>query len=158
MTATIVSQHPLRSFDRIRRFDHTKLLLPDWRLFAPTPVMHDFHLLYRCFEGDRETDWDVASRIAERSLSQIVWYPDRRRDKAFLDLCQEMSFVAADNPAAAMETPVYRILKEYITLCSIRQQPQCDRFQFMIMRTGGHDESEVPVSTFISLIERTKVR
>lgn len=153
LTATIVSQHPLRSFDRMRRLDRTNLLLPDWRLFAPTPVMHDFHLLYRCFEGDREGEWEVASRIAERKLSQLFWHPERRRDKIFFDLCQQMSFSALGNPATARDTSVYRILRDYIAICSITDNPQRDGFQFMVIRTGGHDGSESPLSTYISPVE-----
>ncbi|MEU9032972.1 hypothetical protein AB0D46_36820 [Streptomyces sp. NPDC048383] len=114
LTVTVLSQHPLRSFDRLRRFDPTLQMLPDWRLFAPQPVMHDFHLLYRAGEPGHEGEWQVASTIAKRSASQFVWYPERRRDKAFLDLCQEVSFAAGEGSSSAPATPAYRILRDYV--------------------------------------------
>ncbi|MFE1553234.1 hypothetical protein [Streptomyces sp. NPDC058718] len=156
LTVTALSQHPLRSFDRLRRLDPTLLVLPDWRLFAPQPVMHDFHLLCRAGEPGHEGEWQVASTIAKRSVAQFVWYPERRRDKAFLDLCQEVSFAAGEGPSSAQATPAYRILVDYVGEYLAATGSPGEMFQFMILRTGGHDSEEPPTCTFLSPHEKRK--
>ncbi|GGY03478.1 hypothetical protein ACFY8X_02305 [Streptomyces tanashiensis] len=156
LTVTVLSQHPLRSFDRLRRLDPTLQVLPDWRLFAPQPVMHDFHLLCRAGEPGHEGEWQVASTIANRSVSQFFWYPERRRDKAFLDLCQEVSFAVAEGSAPATATPAYRILRDYVGGYLAATGRPDETFQFMIMRTGGHDSEEPPTCTFLSPYEKRK--
>ncbi len=156
LTVTVLSQHPLRSFDRLRRFDPTLLMLPDWRLFAPRPVMHDFHLLCRAGEPGHEGEWQVASTIAKRSVSQFVWYPERRRDKAFLDLCQEVSFAAGEGSSPALATEAYRILRDYVSGYLAATCHAYETFQLMIMRTGGHDSEEPLTCTFLSPHEKRK--
>lgn len=153
-TATLASQHPLRIFDRLRKFDHTGLMLPDWRLFAPTPVTHDFHLLVREVQEGPEADWQVATEITERRASQMLWFPTRRADKMFLDLCQELS-ILADTRRDVTDAPCHRILREFARRFILDVNPSCGAFQFTVMRTAGHDESVAPDCTFVSAVQQT---
>ncbi|MEU8526368.1 hypothetical protein AB0C77_12340 [Streptomyces sp. NPDC048629] len=156
LTVTVLSRHPLRSLDRLRKSNPTLLMLPAWRLFAPHPVKHDFHLLCRAGEPGHEGEWQVASTIAKHSVSQFVRYPERRRDEAFLDLCQELSFAADDKLSPAQATPVHATLRDYIGGYPAATGHPDETLQFMIMRTGGHDTAEPPTRTFLSPYETRK--
>ncbi|MFF4263493.1 hypothetical protein ACFY7Y_00370 [Streptomyces virginiae] len=156
LVATALSQHPLRVFDRLRTLDRTGLVLPDWRLFAPVPVMHDLHLLHRPVGHAGASDWEVVSRISARTALQTVWFPERREQKAVLDLCRELAFHSAQGLPDLHETPSYRILRDWLRHLTCERQPDADGFQFMIMRTGGHDSEEPPTCTFLSPLEKRK--
>lgn len=150
VVATVLAQHPLRVFDRLRSADRTGLLLPDWRLFAPNPVTHDFHLLYRRFQGKAASDWEIVSRISPRRARQMVWFPERREEKAVLDICQELSHLAAQGEPDLQGAASYRILRDYLRRTVLKQHPEAHAFQFMIVRTAGHDETEDPQCVYVS--------
>jgi len=91
---TGASHHPLRVFDRFRSFDPTGTLVPNWRFFAPEPAQHDFHILHRVLTAEGEqTPWLETSHIAPRAWVQMVWFPARRREKALVDICNELLMV-----------------------------------------------------------------
>ncbi|MFE9803007.1 hypothetical protein ACFYP6_29790 [Streptomyces goshikiensis] len=119
--------------------------------------MHDFHLLCRAGEPGHEGEWQVASTIAKCSASQFVWYPERRRDKAFPDLCQEVSFAAGEGSSSAPATPAYRILRDYAGGYLAATGCPDETLQFMIMRRGVHDSEEPPTCTLLSPYEKRKV-
>ncbi|AZM93856.1 hypothetical protein [Streptomyces sp. W1SF4] len=153
LAATALSQHPLRVFDRLRALDRTGLILPDWRLFAPVPVTHDLHLLYRPTRGGSASDWEVVSRIAERTARHMVWFPERREQKAVLDLCRELSFHAAQGLPDPDEKPAYRILRDWLRTRTNERHPDAEGFQFMIMSAAGYDEGVTPQCVFVSPLE-----
>jgi hypothetical protein len=162
--ATAASQHPHRVFDRVRDYDPTGLLVPNWRFFAPEPAQHDFHLLYRVLSTDGEqSPWREALQIAARRWLHAVWYPDRRRDKAMFDVCTELLRSMAAPARDVTLAPAYQLLADFVE-SSIRAQ-HGDRampqgFQFLVARHSGHDAEHDPdyimTSPFIPLVARAE--
>ncbi|MFR9676221.1 hypothetical protein [Streptomyces sp. TR06-5] len=151
LAATIAAQHPNRAFNRMQRKD-TFSLLPNWRFFAPTPAMHDYHLLYRTLGHDGETSrWRAVEIITGRKLHQILWFPTRRPEKACFDVCGEiLQFIDRGFPVAT-RTPAYRVLVAYLRR-RIREDGADDArgFQFTLVRAAGYDTSEKPETLFVS--------
>ncbi|WP_148071466.1 hypothetical protein [Streptomyces sp. I6] len=143
--ATVLSQHPIRTFDRLRRYDRMNVLIPNWRFFAPHPAQHDCHLLYRTLSGTGEASlWKRASTITGRSWTHVVWDPARRREKGFLDLCNE--FTNRTNKGLELTGSVpYRLMAAFV-LRHIRHSdpdwPDITGYQFLIVQSGGYEESE----------------
>ncbi|MFJ3876949.1 hypothetical protein ACIPW5_05775 [Streptomyces sp. NPDC090077] len=98
-------------------------------------------------------EWEIVSRIAQRSALQMVWFPQRREQKAVLDLCQEVAFHAAQGLPELRETPAYRILRDWLRIRHRDRHPDADGFQFMIMQAAGHDERVTPECLFASPVE-----
>lgn len=145
LLATALSQHPNRSFDRLRRFDRLGLVIPNWRFFAPTPATEDFHVLHRTLEAHEvETPWETTLEIAPRRPSQLVWFPTRRREKAIFDITTEILLAIPQGDDAVLTTASYQTLVGYVrkTIASRRSQPTApEGYQFMIARHRGFDES-----------------
>ncbi|MGP3947278.1 hypothetical protein [Streptomyces sp. 7N604] len=152
---TLLSQHPLRTFDRLRRYDHVGLLIPNWRFFAPEPARHDFHLLFRTLSvTDEESPWKAASRIHERKWRQVVWFPGRRQEKGVFDTCNEIVGVVGKKDVKIVDTAVYRLLRDFV-IRRIREEEDerhaaIKGFQFLVVQYSGHDDSEDPQYAFIS--------
>jgi hypothetical protein len=155
--ATAASQHPHRAFDRMRDFDPTGLLVPNWRFFAPEPARHDFHLLHRVLTADeRQTPWCETSPITPRRSRHAVWFPERRREKAVFDVCNELIMLMAVPRLELEKTVPFELLRNHVeqrVRAAHEETPQ--GFQFLIARHSGHDDSEDPdyllASPFIPL-------
>lgn len=156
---TVASQHPHRVFDRFRAYDPTGLLVPNWRFFAPEPAHHDFHLLHRVLTADgAETPWSETVQIAPRAWSHMAWFPDRRRDKAVFDICNELIGRMAVAGPEVKGAPGFELLGNLVEHTvrrehAGREAPQ--GFQFVVARHTGHDEDHDPdyvlVSPFVPL-------
>jgi hypothetical protein len=161
LVATAASQHPHRAFDRFRDYDPIGLILPDWRFFAPEPAQHDFHLLCRVLSADeRQIPWSEATRITPRLWSHAVWFPDRRRDKAIVDICNELITLMNVPSLELTDTCPFLLLRDFVE-GRIRDEyagrPAPQGFQFLIARHTGHDQTRDPdyllISPFIPLEE-----
>ena len=88
LVVTVVSQHPDRGFDKLRKADPTGLLIPNWRFFAPEPAVDDTHLLYRFHspETGEYSQWYSANQAQQRKLVHAFWFPGRREEKAVFDV------------------------------------------------------------------------
>lgn len=153
-TATALSQHPNRSFDRLRTLDPFGVVLPNWRFFAPEPARHDFGLLHRVLTADgRRTPWVETTSILPRRWSQVVWFPSRREDKALFDIYSRLLPVLAEDVEAAQDMYEYRMLSEFVerrvrTDYAEEELPQ--GFQFTLVKHGGYDESVTPEYVLVS--------
>ncbi|MFT4850716.1 MAG: hypothetical protein ACI83B_003276 [Sediminicola sp.] len=60
-------------------------LIPNYRFFAPLPISRDYHLEYRVLKKSslRPAKWDRVQFYSERSTLSAIWYPDKRKRKAF---------------------------------------------------------------------------
>lgn len=152
--ATVLSQHPRREFDRIAAFDKTHLTIPNWRFFAPEPAQHDYHVLVRTETADgQQTPWTEVSTIAPRSLTHLVWFPGRRREKALFDICHELIAIMGRPGSNLTRTPAYRMLRNYVALAvttNAQQSAPPKGFQFVIARHTGHDPDHQPDFLFVS--------
>ncbi|MFF6995483.1 hypothetical protein ACFY93_11045 [Streptomyces sp. NPDC008313] len=157
LACTVATQHPNPAFNRLQRKD-TLSLLPNWRFFAPTPAMHDHHLLYRTLDESGETSvWRDIDVIAGRKMSQVVWFATRRQEKAVFDVCAEILRSLDKGFDYVVNLPAYRVLVGYI-----RQRMVVDGFgdaegfQFTLVRAAGYDDAEEPAALFISPYARLK--
>ncbi|MFG2313149.1 hypothetical protein ACGFS9_31445 [Streptomyces sp. NPDC048566] len=153
LLGTLATQHPSTElFGRVQRIDRTAVMFPNWRFFAPTPARHDYQFLYRTLSYDRETSkWRTVQAIAERRLSQIVWFPGRRTEKAIFDACQQVINVLDDGFTVAEHNPAYRMLREFIRNRIDRSETTGIKgFQFALARAAGYDTAEEPQIVFVS--------
>ncbi|MFX0592853.1 hypothetical protein [Melissospora conviva] len=159
---TVLSQHPQQVFDRFRRYDVAGLMIGNWRFFAPEPAQHDFHLLHRVLTDDGEqTPWAETIEIPRRAWRQMVWFPERRQDKAVFDICADLIRWMGHPGTDITTTPAYEVLRDLVEQVVRRQHPRrgLQGFQFLIARSAGYDESQKPeyllASPFVPLTENT---
>ncbi|MGW7452813.1 hypothetical protein [Streptomyces sp. NPDC054787] len=152
--ATTAGQHPHSGFDRVRSHDRSGLFIPNWKFFAPEPAQHDFHVLHRVLTADgTQTPWEETTRITPRASSQLLWFPQRRREKALFDVCAELITLMSKPDLDLTLFPAYRVLRDLVGL-TVRdthgghEPPQ--GFQFLIARHTGHDQSHEPDYVFLS--------
>lgn len=150
LVATALSQHPSRSFDRLRRYDPANVLLPNWRFFAPNPATHDNRLAYRILWADEEVSpWRSTHEIQGRTWRDPLWCPHRRRDKAITDMCSNLLTHLSDRRYARIEdTPTYTmmrtVVRHLVEADATREERRAQGFQFLVVRDTGYDvEGEV---------------
>jgi hypothetical protein len=155
---TGLSQHPNRAFDRFRKFDRTATAIPNWRFFAPEPAVHDFRVLHRHLGADGVvTPWRETTVLHRRLARQMVWFPDRRRDKAVSDICNEIITQLNSTDLDVTRLPSYRLLRDLVGTVLAAETaggPAASGFQFLVARNGGYDESIEPEYLFASPFER----
>lgn len=151
VVATLTVQHPNTNFDRTSRRDKFAVL-PNWRFFAPTPAMHDFHFLYRTLREDgRTSSWKGVDVIEGRKLHQIVWFPTRRPEKAVYDICSELLPHLAGDVAAIRNAPAYDLVTAYLDGRIRREGAQDVKgFQFALTQSTGFDTVQEPELLFVS--------
>lgn len=154
---TLLTQHPQRSFDRLRKLDPVGLTIPNWRFFAPEPATQDFHLMYRTRDADGTVSpWAEASDIVRRRLVHAVWFPGRRREKAFFDVGIDLIALNSLEVEQMQQASSYRLVANYIRHVLDRREragtlsPGSDAFQFMVVLYSGYDESGDPEYRFVS--------
>lgn len=139
--ATAASNLPLREFDRLRRPDRTGQLIPNWRFFAPSPVGHDFEVVYRTrAAGSVGTCWRVALAPTPRRGLDAVWMPVRRRDKALMDLATEL-LRTARAAGASSEGRAHAVLAAAATTAAAREGCASGdpvEVQFAVLRHEGY--------------------
>ncbi len=151
LAATIAGQHPSKIFNRLQLKD-TMSVLPNWRFFAPTPAMHDYHLLYRTLSQEGETSrWKSVEVITGRKLTQIFWFPTRRPEKALFDVCSDILYFIDKGFPVVTRTPGYRVMLAYLRR-RMREDGVDDAkgFQFTLVRAAGYDTGEKPETIFVS--------
>ncbi|MEV5883667.1 hypothetical protein AB0L74_13265 [Streptomyces sp. NPDC052020] len=153
LLGTLATQHPHPMFNRLQLKD-TFSVLPNWRFFAPTPAMHDYHFVYRTLGADGTTSpWQGVDVIEGRKPWQIVWFPTRRPEKAVFDICSEILHVIDKGFAVVTRTSAYRTLTEHLRV-TINSRGDAARtvkgFQFALVRATGYDKGPDPEMVFVS--------
>jgi hypothetical protein len=155
---TGLSQHPNRAFDRFRKFDRTATAIPNWRFFAPEPAVHDFRVLHRHLDADGTVSaWRETTVLHRRVARQMVWFPDRRRDKAISDICNEVITQLNSTDLDVTRLPSYRLLRDLVGTVLTAETaggPPPAGFQFLVARNGGYDEDIEPDYLFASPFEK----
>ncbi|MFI1866519.1 hypothetical protein [Streptomyces jumonjinensis] len=152
LLGTVCSQHPHPSFTRVIRLDPFSTLFPNWRFFAPTPAQHDLQFYYRTLDEAGETsEWAPVEVIAGRKAHQILWFPERRTEKAVFDLGTEVMRHLDKGFQTARGLPGYRILCAYFRAGIERSGATGVKgFQFTLVRNAGYDDTEEPEIIFVS--------
>jgi len=67
-------------------------LIPKWTFFAPNPGQHDYHVVYRDYDGQDQplSVWCELLVHQRRPISTAFWNPDKRYRKAIIDCCQSI--------------------------------------------------------------------
>ncbi|MFE7096190.1 hypothetical protein [Streptomyces erythrochromogenes] len=151
LVATVAAQHPNPVFNRLQIKD-TFSLLPNWRFFAPSPAMHDYHFLYRTLSASDETSpWQTVDVIAGRKLRQIAWFPGRRPEKAVFDVCSEILQLMDKGFNNGVQSPPYRLMAAHLRgLIGAAGPADVKGFQFALARDTGFDATEEPSMIFMS--------
>lgn len=152
LVGTICCQHPQPSFSRLVKLDVFSTLFPNWRFFAPTPAQHDLQFYLRTLDEAGETsDWEPVEVIAGRKAHQILWFPERRAEKAVFDLGSEVMRHLDKGFTTARTLPGYQILCGYFR-ARIEDSggTGIKGFQFTLVRNAGYDDSEEPEIVFVS--------
>ncbi|MFI6818283.1 hypothetical protein ACIBG7_38215 [Nonomuraea sp. NPDC050328] len=152
LLGTACSQHPHEAFSRVIRFDRFAALFPNWRFFAPTPAQHDFQFYYRTLDVAGQTsEWRPVELIVGRRPHQILWFPERRAEKAVFDLGAEILRYLDRAFGTARTQPAFRLLTGYIRSEIERSGPPGVKgFQFTLVRNAGYDDGEEPEILFVS--------
>lgn len=140
---SVLSQHPSRTFDRVRSWLGTNLRVPDWRFFAPEPGRTDSHVLVRVVRADGSAeDWRATHVHRERAWWHALYFPEHRLDKGFFDVVSGLSvrMQSLDGPFEGLAE--YRAIVEHARGFLRRDGVPADAagFQFMIVEDAGHDE------------------
>ncbi len=157
--ATLLSQHPDRSYDKARRFDRsgTGIVIPNWRFFAPTPAVEDQHFLYRLANEDRteHTEWREAFPITPRKLVHAFWFPGRRIEKAVFDVASTLLHNGGAMTPLHQEAKesAYRLVNSFVRH-RITPEPGYPWFQVLLVRYSGYDHSEDPKYDMVFDYER----
>lgn len=143
--ATAVSNNPTPGFERLRRLDPHSIILSDWRFFAPTPAMHDAHLIYRTQDAAGTVSaWRLVFEPPRRTWWNTVLYPGRRRGKALHDLLTQILHGDATHTLDAIERMApFRILRAFAEH-EIRAQHRTGHlppaYQLAIVKHTGYDD------------------
>lgn len=151
--ATVVSQHPDRSFDKLRKYDKTGILIPNWRFFAPEPAVEDQHFLYRLATEDKtgHTEWRSVFEASPRKAVHAVWFPGRRQEKSVFDVAASLTGNPNTmNPLhAEARRASFRLIADFVR-ARLDRYPGYPLFQIMLVRYSGYDHSEDPKYDLIS--------
>lgn len=152
LVITALSQHPNRSFDRLRRLDPIGFFIPNWRFFAPVPAQHDIHLLYRTLSTKGvESPWKAATTITPRSWRHSLWFPSRREEKAVFDICSQLPLRQGEE--VLTKSVAYRLLSGYVKRRIRESDPvhsELKGYQFLVAQYSGYDHSEEPEYMMVS--------
>ncbi|MPQ98766.1 hypothetical protein GB931_12710 [Modestobacter sp. I12A-02628] len=146
--ASVLGQHPDRSYDRVRRLDRTGtgVLIPNWRFFAPNPAVEDQHFLYRLASADltEHTEWREVFTSAPRQLTHAFWFPGRRTEKAVFDVAAALVNGPEKTAKGATAAAAARDLICDFVRYRLTPEPGYPLFQVLLVRYAGYDHSEDP--------------
>lgn len=159
LVVTVVSQHPDRGFDKLRKADPIGLLIPNWRFFAPEPAVDDTHLLYRFHspETGEYSQWYSANQAQQRKLVHAFWFPGRREEKAVFDVTAGL-LSNVNSGISASETrqlSAFSLLSNYVRRAADRdhplaESPEFSQVQWLIARFSGYSEVEDVAYDYVS--------
>jgi hypothetical protein len=144
--------------NRVRKFDYA-YLIPRWNFFAPIPGDRDFHLLYRDkLQNDSLGSWVEVVPPEPAHPLNFLWNPAKRYNKALVDICQrlavEVEAIKTDgrDPQYVTVTVPYLLILNHVTQISSNENVRGR--QFLLMTSGGTDQTYRPHPIFLSSVHR----
>ncbi|ASU80657.1 hypothetical protein CDG81_22995 [Actinopolyspora erythraea] len=157
---TLLCQLPHRSLDRLRALDRAGVWLPDWRFFAPEPARHDFRLAYRVVPPDGDASpWWSETGARRRVPAHLLWFPQRREDKALFDVCSELLEQRERSPERIPEFPAFRLLADRVCRSLLEEgrfTGDSISFQFRVDQCPGYGEGRRESRYLSPVIERRR--
>lgn len=140
LSLTFFSQHPNRAFDRFRAADKLGFWIPNWRFFAPEPAQNDYHILHRTLDVDEtESPWADTYTVIPRKAHHILWFPDRRIDKALFDAISEVLPTLQKGQDFVTSRPAYRAIENFVRHRLAPSERPLVGFQFMVVSSTGFE-------------------
>ncbi|TLW91581.1 hypothetical protein [Saccharomonospora piscinae] len=139
-----------------KRLDPSSVFVPEWKFFAPTPVRHDYNLLYRVEADHGEpSPWREIGIIEPRRTGHLVWHPGRREEKALFDAANELFRTAqrTENRDQVRLTVPYLTLLNYVTNRA-EGVKSGDRVQFLLATSASHEPDVRPEAVYVSSFHR----
>lgn len=138
--AIVAANAPVRGLDAVReRAGRADLALPDWRLFAPSPLDHDLALEYRTRDAaGRVGPWLALETARGRRWWRVLVSPGSRRAQAFKQVARHL--VAEQR---SLDCPEGRRLARFVgTLVEpVRSDLSGAQYSFRLLRAAAHDET-----------------
>jgi len=131
LAATVAGQFGVRS--RWIRSGFLGWCLPEWRLFAPVPGDHDYHLIYRTQSAAGEVDEFAIAALYARTPVRALWNPAGRQQKMLRDVVRRLLAETRSAPADAVpQLPPYRLLLG--TVWRVCRAEEVAGVQFAVLR------------------------
>lgn len=130
------------------------MMLPQWRFFAPTPAMHDTHLLYRDKMRDGSiTNWKDGVDFEDRNFFNFLWNPHRRKRKLVFDVVHFLllQHQSLDKLSIRLSLP-YLILLTYVS--KLKHFSEAAETQFVVMTSCRKNGEMEYIPTVISDFHR----
>lgn len=113
--------------------------LPEWRLFAPDPGDHDYHLVYRYQLASGDCSEFEEAPVYSRARFRPVWNPEARKQKMLRDTVRALGnsvrrYAGEESEATRAEIArlaPYRLLLGAVTASCA---PQAWGIQFVVLR------------------------
>jgi hypothetical protein len=123
-------------------------LLPNYRFFAPIPMMRDQRLEYRVFESDNlDHDWSLLMPL-QNWRYRWLFNPTQRLQKGLVDMC--LLLLRTKFPKGGFYLP-YPYLLVLSTAIEAVGHIDSGKFQFRIVQDSGYEIGE-PLVVFISYV------
>ncbi|WP_337832912.1 DUF5819 family protein [Pseudonocardia sp. TMWB2A] len=122
---------------QVRRHERWGSVVPNWKFFTPNPISYDDYLHVRTVAGDGSVGpWFDAAPVASRTVRHVVWFPDRRRDRALSNILPAVGRAATkgDMTPAAAEL---RVLDGMAAHAVRDRSPHVPAYQFSVLRCRG---------------------
>lgn len=137
-------------------------LLPKWTFFAPSPGIHDNHIVYRkLVHSDTEanstsqsqcSDWQTLGYL-DRSYIPLLWNPERRTSKTVSDIISNFLTISNREKDSQKYIP---LTIEYLTLTNLvqsRLEPG-GHLQWAIVRSHGYTGARGLALIYLSHIHK----
>jgi len=150
---TIAYQFPVKRFEGFINNKTIVGVIPKWNFFAPTPGVHNFHLLYRDQLGNGSLGlWKEVRFGKGKTYLSWVWNPGKRIIKAAFDIVVTLAKIIEETK----EREYIQVSVPYLTILNyISNLPASNLVaarQFALMQTSISDEK--PRLLFLSNLHR----
>jgi hypothetical protein len=99
-------------------------LVGSYRFFGPDPLTVDYHLFYRdILDAGEMTCWIRVTPISSKTPWAVIWNPEQRLEKWFINAAEALSAVKQPGNAAVLERSSFylAILNHVESLARFRQ-------------------------------------
>ena len=125
-------------------------LAPAWNLFAPRPIVTDYIILYRLWEGGEESSWLRVNLPGRRRWSDFVFNPSRRQRKAMWTAAHAISWRPEDHRVSPLD-PAYLLVLGVVTSAARDQGVRRGQIQYRVdCIKGGLSETPERLRWFLS--------
>lgn len=155
---SIAAQFSDRAGDHFPRSKHLGLI-PLWTFFAPSPGVHDLHLLYRDkLRGGGVRETCCVPTIGRRCLRHALWNPEKFRNKILSDLAESLVTQYAQIVEERRDVRIIMLSTAYLVMANLAmkmpQPPDVTARQFILARDKTFEPHPAREIVFLSEFHR----